>query len=60
MWRLSVVELPCVEAATSCLQIQNKAAITCLHHIFINLILLLKFADNTQCQDRKEKHPGLV
>ena len=41
-------------------KIQKKAAITCLHNIFIILTFLLKFADNIQCQDRKEKHPGLV
>ena len=49
-----------MEAAITCLYIQNKAAIACLHYIFIILTILLDITDKTQCQERKEKHPGLV
>ena len=44
-----------MEAAITCLHIQNKAAITCLHYIFIILTILLDITDKTQCQERKEK-----
>ena len=71
MVRLNGVQLSCVEAAITCLHIQNKAAITCLHiqnkaaitclhDIFIILTILLDITDRIQCQEKKEKHPGLV
>ena len=54
------VELSCVEAAITCLHIQNKAAITFLHYIFIILTVLLNITYKIQCQERKETHPRLV
>ena len=54
------MELSCVEAAINSLHIQNKAAITGLHHIVIILTVLLNITDKIQCQERKETHPRLV